>query len=97
MSEQEKPKGSFMEELDRWSDVEIIDPLLYAGAKSAEEGADEADWQTTAEQSRKKLRAKMLESYRNGQAAGPRYFGRTPRRDYPPRRQAEPSRYPVRV
>ena len=97
MSEQEH-KSFFMEELDQWSEAAIISPLLYAGAQSAEEGSSEADWQRASEQARKNIRAKVLESYRNGQAAGPRKFSRPGRRDYPPMTESvQTSRWPVRV
>ena len=43
MSEQEKPKSSFMQEKPTPSGprAEVIDPLLYAGAQSVEDGASE--------------------------------------------------------
>jgi len=68
MSEQEKPK-SFMQELDLWSEANVIEPLLRP-SQHAEE------WESTIEQVKKAIRAKALESYRNGQAAGPRAFKR---------------------
>jgi hypothetical protein len=70
MSEQEKAKSSFMQELERWARAEVIDPLLYAGARSVEE--DDSDFEPIVEKSLKALKAKVLESYRNGQSAGPR-------------------------
>jgi hypothetical protein len=70
MSEQEKPKSSFMEELEQWARAEVIDPLLYAGANSAEK--DDFDYEPIVEKSLRALKAKVLQSYRNGQAAGPR-------------------------
>ena len=70
MSEQEKPKSSFMQELEQWARAEVIDPLLYAGAQSAEE--EDFDYEPIVEKSLKALKTKVLESYRNGQAAGPR-------------------------
>jgi hypothetical protein len=65
MSEQEKPK-SFMEELDLWTDANIVG-LLETNDPARHEG-----WQTVVGQVKKAIRAKVLESYRNGQAAGPR-------------------------
>jgi hypothetical protein len=64
MSEQEKPK-SFMQELDLWSEQNIFRPLF---------GTDpnQDDWDKVEDQVKKAIRAKVLESYRNGQAAGPR-------------------------
>jgi hypothetical protein len=68
MSEQ---KVSFMQELDTWADAYVISPLLYS--------EDENDTEVTEEsvqQVKRALRAKVLESYRNGQSAGPRRGGR---------------------
>ena len=58
MSEQDKPK-SFMEELDAWSAEAVISPLLDNGPDAIAEV-------------KKAIREKVLWSYRNGQAAGPR-------------------------
>ena len=63
MSEQKKP--SFMEELDRWTESTIIGPLFA----SETEGED---WEPAIERVKKAIRQKVLESYRNGQVAGPR-------------------------
>jgi broad specificity phosphatase PhoE len=65
MSEQEKQKSSFMEELDRWTEATVIGPLIVS------ETGDE-DWEVVAERVKKAIRTKVLESYRNGQAAGPK-------------------------
>jgi hypothetical protein len=67
MSEQEKPK-SFMQELDEWTITNVIGPLVE------EESQTEASpkWEATVEQVQKAIRTKVLESYRNGQQAGPR-------------------------
>ena len=62
MSEQKQ--SSFMQELDRWSESAIIGPLI---ASEAEE-----DWEPVVERVKKAIREKVLVSYRNGQAAGPR-------------------------
>ena len=64
MSEQ---KVSFMAELDAWSDKSIIEPLADAYINGPEEVIIRAQ-----EYARKAIRTKVLESYRNGQAAGPR-------------------------
>jgi hypothetical protein len=61
MSEQ---KLSFMEELDLWSEANVIGPLLTTDPQS--------DWSEAVVQVTKAIRANVLESYRNGQAAGPR-------------------------
>ena len=68
MSEQEKPKSSFMQELDQWSESNVIGPLCTTLAES---DADE-EWGPVLERVKKAIRAKVLESYRNGQVAGPR-------------------------
>jgi len=68
MSEQ---KVSFMQELDTWVDAYVISPLVYSD--------DENDTEVTEEsiqQVKRVIRAKVLESYRNGQSAGPRRSGR---------------------
>ena len=62
MSEQ-KPM-SFMQELDRWSDSNVISPLLA--------DSDPEKWLEAAERVKKAIREKVLQSYRNGQAAGPK-------------------------
>ena len=73
MSEQEKPK-SFMEELDQWTDANVIRPLFeadsYEPANAA--GGNVSEFQVAAEAVKKAIRQKVLESYRNGQKAGPR-------------------------
>ena len=67
MSEQEKPKSSYMQELDQWIKQEVILPLDYAGIGDEPENAEEV---VRAKVS-KAIRTKVLESYRNGQAARP--------------------------
>jgi len=64
MSEQEKPK-SFMHELDLWCDANIIGPLSSADPNGK-------DWGVVVDYVKNAIRTKVLESYRNGQAAGPR-------------------------
>jgi hypothetical protein len=83
MSEQEKQKSSFMQELDKWSEAEIISPLLYAGAQSVED--EDFDSAKISEEKRLALRAKVLESYRNGLAAGRREANAPTRPQYPQR------------
>jgi hypothetical protein len=65
MSEQQQKPKSFMEELDRWSEVTIIDPLIHPSQFPEE-------WENTIEKVKKAIRTKVLDSYRNGQAAVPR-------------------------
>jgi hypothetical protein len=64
MSEQ---KESYMASLAAWSDKSIIEPLADAYLRGPEEVIISAQ-----EYARKAIRTKVLESYRNGQAAGPR-------------------------
>ena len=64
MSEQ---KQNFMVELDMWSSENVISPLYLACMRGPEEAIVE-----TKELVKKVIRTKVLESYRNGQAAGPR-------------------------
>lgn len=65
MSEKEKPKSSFMQELDQWSEANVIGPLFASEA-------DAEDFDGAVERVKKAIRVKVLESYRNGQVAGPR-------------------------
>jgi hypothetical protein len=69
MSKQEKPK-SFMQELDEWTTTTVIGPLIQADPARETEASPE--WERTVEQVQKAIREKVLDSYRNGQAAGPR-------------------------
>ena len=71
MSEQEK-QSSFMQELDRWTESTIIRPLVA----SENEGEN---WEATIDRVKKAIREKVLVSYRNGQAAGPRQARKEPR------------------
>src|SRR5258708_38198970 len=101
MSEQEKPKSSFMQELEQWCRAEVIDPLLNAGARSTEDG--DFDWEGPADESTRAIKAKVLESYRNGLAAGRREADGPMRPQYPPRKgyqrntEVRTSRWPVRA
>jgi hypothetical protein len=58
-------KISFMTELDLWSDANVIGPLFHSDP-------NQADWEDAVARVKKAIRAKVLDSYRNGQAAGPR-------------------------
>ena len=63
MSEQKH--SSFMQELDKWSEENVFFPLFHTDP-------NQDDWQEVEPQVKKAIRQKVLESYRNGQAAGPR-------------------------
>jgi hypothetical protein len=67
MSEQKQK--SFMEELDKWTEANLIGPLTHVHEFPEK-------WDETMERVKKGIRAKVLESYRNGQQAGPRKGGR---------------------
>lgn len=60
-----EPKTSFMTELDQWTNVNVVMPLAVADLHAP-------NWAEITAQVTKAIRAKVLESYRNGQAAGPR-------------------------
>ena len=58
-----KPLG-FMAQLDQWIETEVIDALQEQWSR-----AQDGDETATAEPIRKAIRAKILESYHNGQVA----------------------------
>ena len=62
MSEQ---KSGFMVELDLWSEANVIGPLMHSDPTHSE-------WDGAVAEVKKAIRSKVLESYRNGQSAGPR-------------------------
>jgi hypothetical protein len=65
MSEQ---KSNYMQELNLWIDKNVVHPLMYG------DGPEDPDARSQAEiidQVRQAIRTKVLESYHNGQAAGP--------------------------
>jgi hypothetical protein len=76
MSEQ---KPSFMASLDEWTEKTVILPLFEAienHLKSQDAQSDAALWQLDAA-IKGAVREKILESYRNGQAAGTRKVKRS--------------------
>ena len=60
-------KTGYMADLDAWTNKAIIEPLSDAYLRGPEEVIANAE-----EYARKMIRDKVLESYRNGQNAGPR-------------------------
>lgn len=59
--------SNYMQALDEWTEKEIIEVISYPLLSgSSDEAIDIA-----ADIVKKAVRAKVLESYRNGQAAGP--------------------------
>lgn len=62
MSEQ---KPSFMAELDLWTEANVLGPMYHTDP-------NQRDWEDAVMRIKKAIRAKVLESYRNGQSAGPR-------------------------
>ncbi len=73
MSEEKK---SFMQELDQWTDDNVIDPLLDTGF---EEFDSEALKQRVG-RIKQAIRQKVLESYRNGQGVKSQPARKEPRR-----------------
>ncbi len=61
----------YMAELDDWTEENVITPVWELARLSARDQAPENGDQILAEV-RKALREKVLQSYRNGQKAGPR-------------------------
>jgi hypothetical protein len=70
MSEQ---KRSFMEELDLWSDANVVGPISSADHLGPR-------WPEIVEQVKKAIRQKVLDSYRNGQGVRSQAGGKVPRR-----------------
>ena len=68
MSEQEKPK-SFMQELDQWIEADVVHPLIYG---DDDDDPNARSWEDIVEQVHHAIRAKVLESYKNGIKAGSR-------------------------
>jgi hypothetical protein len=66
MFQQDKSK-SFMQELDEWTEQYVIGPLVDPGFNDPDEEED-----VTFARVKKAIRDKVLDSYRNGQQAGPR-------------------------
>lgn len=57
---------SYMQQLDQWIEQEVIDPLFAVW-----DGQDNGHPELNTHAVRKAIRTKVLESYRNGQKAGP--------------------------
>ena len=68
MSEQEKPK-SFMQELDQWIEAKVVDPLRFGDAPDDPDARSVDD---IIDEVHLAIRAKVLESYKNGIKAGSR-------------------------
>jgi hypothetical protein len=68
MSEQEKPK-SFMQELDQWIEAKVVDPLRFGDAPDDPDARSVDD---IIDEVHLVIRAKVLESYKNGLKAGSR-------------------------
>jgi hypothetical protein len=68
MSEQKKAK-SFMQELNLWIAAQVIHPLIYGDSPEDPDARSQAE---VIDQVRQEIRKKVLESYHNGQAVGPR-------------------------
>ena len=77
-SKQSENKKSYMQLLDEWLDAEVVFKLArafeeYAAANEVGVPQEEAraKVEPVVAEVKKALREKILESYRNGQAAGP--------------------------
>ena len=55
----EEKQSSFMQKLDRWTEDSILRPLF-------DTDPNQDDWETVEVEVKKAIRAKVLESYRNG-------------------------------
>lgn len=78
--EQGTPKRSFMQELDDWTNARVICPLLkFIPEREYTMPDGDAEFARACEEIERAVRGKVLESYRNGQAAGltPPAAGRT--------------------
>ena len=62
MSEQENRPKSFMQELDEWIDLNVVETLTSNYGVQATPGV----WPIAVNQVKKAIREKILESYRNG-------------------------------
>ena len=71
MSEQKR--SNYMRQLDGWTDEIVITPLWDVAAHLQDTEALDPDEQVrlVSEDVKKAIREKVLESYRNGQKAGP--------------------------
>jgi hypothetical protein len=67
MFQQTSRAPSYMQELDEWTTATIVSPLYAAFAKDSESAYVDA-----VATVKKAIREKVLESYHNGQTAGPR-------------------------
>jgi hypothetical protein len=66
MQTNQQNQSSYMQALDLWTEKEIIEVLSHALFNGPDEAVNIA-----CDQVKKAVRAKVLESYRNGQAAKP--------------------------
>jgi hypothetical protein len=66
MQTNQQNQSSYMQALDLWTEKEIIEVLSHALLNGPDEAVDIA-----CDLVKKAVRAKVLESYRNGQAAKP--------------------------
>lgn len=71
---------SFMQKVDEWTESTIIEPLFVTAREF--DDAHTYEWDKCVDEVKKAIRTKVLESYRNGQAAGP-----VKPRSFQPRRQ----------
>src|SRR4051812_13164066 len=65
MSEQIKKPSSYMQELDKWIEEQVIEPLQDQWSR-----AMDGDMAANTDSIKRAIKQKVLESYRNGQKAG---------------------------
>ena len=64
-------KKSYMRQLDDWTDEFVIDPIWDFASETAGKERDQEAHDLLITNVRKDIRDKVLQSYRNGQKAGP--------------------------
>ena len=73
-----------MQELDEWTETTVVEPLVQAVYDDLK-SSDPLFWEEVHEGVKKAIRTKVLESYRNGQAAA---GTKSQQRGYQPQRQS---------
>jgi len=71
LTTQARPQ-SFMQELDTWTEDQVVSPLLDAWAGQEDNPVSQEAVELATQEVKKAIREKVLESYHNGQKAGPR-------------------------
>ncbi len=66
-----KEKTNFMASLDKWTEENVIFPIYDAAKDFMDDLLTSEDLNVIQEITKRKVREKVLESYRNGQVAKP--------------------------